>query len=462
MNWYSKLPEDYADKRVVIVGLGYVGLTLAVALADSGFRVHGVEREGAVLACLEQGFAHFTEVGLNERLALQLKRGAFSFSKTLDEAMPASVYIVTVGTPVGDDKRSKFDAIETVSRAIASRLRAKDLIILRSTVRVGTTRKIVEPIFDAAGVDFDLAFCPERTLEGRALAELRSLPQVVGGRDSRSTFRAAQLFSFLTPSVIKVADLETAEMVKLVNNTERDISFAFANEVAAMCDVLGVSAAEVIRSGNLGYPRAHMPLPGPVGGPCLEKDPYILAEGLEGTGFIPSITLSARLWNERLPEWAVEAISREWARKRPGVEPTRISVLGLAFKGRPETSDVRGTLARPLIERLRERFPAAILQGWDPVVASSVVEGLGIRFAPSLEHAFSGADVVVIQNNHQRFEHMDLHVLSGMMSDPGIIYDLWEQHDPRSVDLAGGVTYKALGSVSVVPTPSHYQVSDLQ
>jgi UDP-N-acetyl-D-mannosaminuronic acid dehydrogenase len=444
------LPETLKDRHVCIVGLGYVGLTLAVAMADAGFRVHGVEVAETVLASLRASRAHFAEAGLDAKLAEQIGSGRFTFGRTMSDpdARAATAFIVTVGTPVGDDKRVRFGSMDEVARAIAAALKPDDLVVLRSTVMVGTTRTFVKPILDAAGVDYRLAFCPERTLEGRALLELKTLPQVVGGVDAVSTFRASQMFSFLTPSVVRVNDLETAELVKLINNTQRDYVFAFANEVAAVCDTLGLSAAEVIASGNLGYPRAALPMPGPVGGPCLEKDPYILAQGLERYGFTPRLALGARMWNETLPQRAAEQLVGTLGEL--GVAGRfRIAVLGLAFKGRPETDDLRGTLARPLIAALRDRLPQAELVGWDPIVGRAGIEELGLAPCVSVEEAFRDASLVVFQNNHPAFATLDLTTLSAGMATPALIYDFWNQHDPRTLPLANGVRYAGLGALAL-------------
>lgn len=441
------LPHSLRDRSVCIVGLGYVGLTLAVAMADAGFRVHGVEVAEPVLAALRTGKAHFVEVGLNARLAEQIAAGRFTFGPDFSADAGASAYIITVGTPVGDDKRVRFENMKTVAENVAAVLKPDDLVVLRSTVLVGTTRDFVKPILDRTGHGYALAFCPERTLEGRALQELSSLPQVVGGIDANSTFRASQMFSFLTPSVVRVNDPETAELVKLVNNTQRDYVFAFANEVAAVCDQLGLDAAEVIASGNLGYPRANLPMPGPVGGPCLEKDPYILCQSLERTGFTPTLAIGARRWNEGLPERAVAQIADHAAVR--GLAPRRIAVMGLAFKGRPETSDLRGTLAAPLVAGLRARFPDAAIVGWDPVVEAGDIADFGLEPCLSIEEAFAETDVVVIQNNHERFAHADLGSLSAGMARPGMIYDFWNQHNARTLTLAPEVTFHGLGAFAV-------------
>lgn len=442
------LPRNFHDTDVTIVGLGYVGLTLAVALADAGFRVRGVERDRRVLACLAEGRAHFSEVGLNARLALQIEKGRLTFSESLAEDSASTVYIVTVGTPVGEDKRTKFDAIRAVMDAICDRLRDDDLVVLRSTVRVGTTRDVVAPMLDRTGRRYDLAFCPERTLEGRALLELRTLPQVVGGMTDRATFRAAQMFSFLTPSIVRVSSTEAAEMVKLINNTQRDYIFAFANEVAEMCDAVGVSAHEVISGGNLGYARANLPLPGPVGGPCLEKDPWILAEGLEQRGYRPGLSLAGRQFNEAMPERTADQLACAFGAL--GRAPDRIAVLGAAFKGRPETDDTRGSLFGPVVAALRGRFPEVSVVGWDPIVTPTAVAALGVEAAESVEDAFTGASLVVLQNNHEAFARLPLARLSGLMRAPGIIHDLWNQQPTLEPgELADGVAYRPFGAFNI-------------
>jgi UDP-N-acetyl-D-mannosaminuronic acid dehydrogenase len=441
-----RVPIGHPDRHVCIIGLGYVGLTLAVAMADVGFRVHGVERSQEILSCLKQSRATFVETGLDERLAARIADGSFTFSETIPTGHISAVFIITVGTPLEKGQKSTdLASIRTVSDMVADALRPGDLVILRSTVRVGVSRDVVKPILDKAGVAFDLAFCPERTLEGSALRELRTLPQIVAGLDETSCLRATQLFNFLTPTTVMVHDLETAEMVKLINNTQRDLLFAFANEVAHFCDVVGVSAPEVINAGNMGYERGYMPRPGPVGGPCLEKDPYILAEGLALRGGSAPIALASRRTNEDLPRVVAQRLAGELFASRPE-RPSKITVVGLAFKGRPETSDLRGSLAFPLIAELKKAVPLAVLFGFDPAVAPDQAVTMGVNAARSIEEAFAGADLVVFQNNNPRFERLSLFKLAATMAPGGLIYDMWNQFDPDQLILPHGIRYAGLGS----------------
>jgi nucleotide sugar dehydrogenase len=437
------------DTNVCIIGLGYVGLTLAVAMADVGYRVHGVEINDHVRDCIANGKAHFSETGIDKRIGDLVSRGVLTTSKQLTTEPQSSVYIITVGTPVDDDKKTKMESIKHVAQDVANVLKDGDMVILRSTVRVGVCADVVKPILDTANVRYDLAFCPERTIEGKAIEELRSLPQVVGGMNQASTLRASRLFHMLTPSVVRVSSLEAAEMVKLVSNTFRDIMFAFANEIALAADAAGLSANEVITASNLGYPRGGVKSPGPVGGPCLEKDPYILAEGLKQHGFTPELSLAGRRLNEALPQQVATKLRSVAADRDMSIR--KICVLGLAFKGRPATSDLRGTLAKPLIGKMQDAFPAAQVTGWDPVAKPEECrDELGLNMPESLAEAVRDADLVIIQTNHRDFEDMDFADISTGMSSNGVIFDLWSMNEDKNLPLTNGVVYACYGSAHII------------
>jgi nucleotide sugar dehydrogenase len=279
-------------------------------------------------------------------------------------------------------------------------------------------------------------------LEGKALEELRTLPQIVGGVDEKSAVRAAQMFAFVTPTAIRVSSLETAEMIKLINNTQRDLMFAFANEVADICDTLGVSAIEVIRAGNMGYPRASMPIPGPVGGPCLEKDAYILAEAVNAANGRARLSLAGRAVNEEMTLIAAERIAGLLDRT-----PKRVAIFGLAFKGRPETSDLRGTLAIKLIADLKARFPGVDIVGYDPAVPLDDIRSLVIDAVAEAEAAAASSDCVIFQNNNPAFEQLDIGGISRAMTPDAVIYDLWSQFDIATIQLENGARYAAYGSL---------------
>ena len=450
---FSVLKNNFRDHSVCIIGLGYVGLTLATVMASVGFDVLGIEIRDDVLDKVNKGKSHFFEPGLEGRLANLIKTGKIQFSKVIPENWDGTVFIITVGTPLGTDGKIRLEYIEGVGRQVAGHLKTGDLVIMRSTVKIGTTRNLIHPILKKAGVAFDLAFCPERTLEGRALIELRQLPQIVGGMTLAAAIRASQLFQFLTPTVIRVSDVETAEMIKLIDNTNRDIMFAYANEVARACDAVGISAIEVIQVGKLGYPRTNIPAPGLVGGPCLEKDPYILAEGIREQGLEMEMTLAARKINERQPLEVVEYIKQQVSKIKGFPEKPEIAMLGLAFKGQPATDDLRGTMARPIFLALQEHFPGANCRGYDAVVTADAIKHFGLKPCKSLAEALKGVHIAVILNNHIEFVMMPLETLFEKMARPSFIYDVWNAFDARELNIPKGCGYVALGSHGIGRLP---------
>lgn len=442
----QQLPSNFADREVCILGLGYVGLTLATVMADVGFRVHGVEINDAIFDKLSNGQPHFYEAGLASLYRRVFSSGRLTVTRRIPEGCPATVFIITVGTPLGADGLARLDMVETVSQEIARHLKEGDLVALRSTVKIGTTRKVVEPVLAATGRRFDLAFCPERTVQGKALRELRELPQIIGGLSMEAGLRAATLFQFLTPTVTRVSDPETAEVCKLVDNVSRDVMFAYANEVAKVCEAVGVSATEVIRAGKLGYPRTNLPLPGPVSGPCLTKDPHILQQSLADQAIDLPITRWARQSNEALVGDVVQYLKGAAAVLNGFPADPTIAVLGLAFKGQPPTDDLRGSSVYELLDALRAAWPTAKLRGYDALVPEVNIRTLEIEPAVTMQDACRGADLVIVHNNHPVFSDMPVDELSAVMARPGIFYDFWNHFDPTAVSMAPGTRYLALGA----------------
>jgi len=443
------LPDDFSDKKVCVLGLGYVGLTLAVAMARAGFSVHGLEVQKKVITSLNKGKAHFWEKNLDINLNQAIKNGSFTFSEGLNKSIDASVYIVTVGTPLDSNNLARLDMIKNSVKQISNHMNDGALVILRSTVKIGTARNIIIPILEETGKNFEIAVCPERTLEGQALEELNSLPQIIGSDSQSTLFRAGKVFNFLTPTILRVNSLETAEVIKLVDNTYRDVMFGFANEVARLCDAVGISAHEVIKSGKLGYERTNVASPGPVGGPCLEKDPHILAESARSYGIDLDITPASRRVNERQPLEVVNFIKKTARLKKDFPLQPKISLLGIAFKGKPETNDLRGTVAKPILDLINKEFPNSILQGFDPVVENKDIEEFGLIPVSTIKEAFEGANIVIILNNHPLFSQITLDEKIGIMANDGFIYDLWGLYSGLDHKDLSGISYFALGSQSV-------------
>lgn len=430
------------DRTVCIVGMGYVGLTLAVVMAERGFQVTGVEINPEILGHLRGGRPHFHEAGLRVRLKKVLHTGSL---KIVERIPPGStVYIISVGTPLGPDKKPRIDMVERVTREIASVMPTGSLIVLRSTVVIGTSRNVVLPILQGCGKVFNLAYCPERTIEGKALEELRSLPQIVGGLEAEDAWRAAVMFQELTPTTLRVSSLETAEVVKLLDNSFRDVFFAFGNETALLCDAVGIDGVEVIHAANTGYIRTNIASPGFVGGPCLEKDPHILEYSLARFDFKPRLICAGRQLNEELPGHVVRSVLKDLPREKLPARPV-VSICGLAFKGRPETDDLRGTPAIILIDEIRRVLPSAEMRGQDFAVSDEGIAGLGLK-PVSIEEAFHDANLVIVANNNARYQWLDYHELVVRMADPALVYDVWDVLQGAGGPEDDRVIFRRLGS----------------
>lgn len=435
---------------VGILGLGYVGLTLATVLADAGNTVIGVEKRADVVDLTNRGIPHFSEAGLQDALERVTGSGRLVAARDFNSEVSCDTYIITVGTPLASDGQVRLDMIEAATRQVAANMRDGALIILRSTVKVETTRKVVAPILEATGKKFDIAMCPERTLEGRALQELRELPQIVGADDSVASDRAARVFERLTSSIVKVSSPEAAEIVKLVDNTFRDVQFAFANEVARICEAFSVNAHEVISSGKLGYSRTNVALPGLVGGPCLEKDPHILLQSARSRGINLEMTAAGRLINERQPLETVAFITDE-IKRRSLPDPLRLCVVGMAFKGIPATDDLRGSMSIKVLDALKASHPEAEIGLYDPVITPSVLQASfpQEKVFKRLGEAVSGASVVVIANNHPALGSISPRTMSEFIAADGFVFDYWNHfsHLPSS-EL--GESYFAVGHTELV------------
>ena len=414
-------------RKVCIVGMGYVGLTLAAIMSDRGFDVWGIEKNPDILKMLMQGKPHFLEKGFEPRIKGSLNAGRLHFLSKISELdngqQEPLVYIITVGTPLNDEGRPRMDMIESVSKEIANHMSDDALVILRSTVQLGTTRKIVKKTLEQSGKQFGLAYCPERTIEGNAMAELAVLPQIIGGLTEAAALQAEAIFRKITPTVIMVSSLESAEIIKLLDNSYRDLNFAIGNEVALLCEAAGLDSREIIKAANIGYARTQISDPGFVGGPCLYKDPHILQTSLEAYDYVPQLIKQGRALNESLPGYVCNRLDRTGIIPDKGKD-TKISILGMAFKGRPETDDTRASSSSDIAACLRQRYPEAMICGHDFAVGNRAISNLGIT-PVDLEQAFDRASVVIVANNNKKYEWIDLDTLTMSMATPAAIYDIW-------------------------------------
>ena len=439
-----------AKKSIAVYGQGFVGITLSAALANLGHKVYGVDVQESLIERLKDNDIHVFEPRLNDIVATSQKSGRLSFTTGLEDEV-VNYYVVAVGTPVDDIGNANLKALEAVALSIGKRLKRGDVVMLRSTVPVGTTRNVVCGILEEAsamkaGVDFHLAFAPERTAEGKAMEELRSLPQIVGGLSPMCARKSVELWSSLTDSVVQVESLEAAELVKLINNSFRDLSFAFSNSVALLCDRYNINSFKLISAANEGYPRNRIPLPSPgVGGYCLTKDPFLFAAVDLESGHA-RLAVTGRGVNAEAQDYALKQVERYTQRLGKRVKDTKIFVVGLAFKGWPETNDLRGSSSVHVANTLLAK--GASVYGYDNVVPYKD----WTRFLPNvaegdLERDLVDSDVVLIMNNHPK--NIPTNFLSLVSKGQAkLVFDGWALLDANAIIGLADVDYSTMGYLS--------------
>jgi len=422
-------------------------LTLATTFANVGMSVIGVDLNRGLIEKLKQGIAPFYEKGLDSLLSSLATKNTIKYTDNPAE-FPADVHIVSVGSPVDSEGKPNLQSVTLVSEMIVKVLKRQDMVIFRSTLPTGTMRDIVLPILERSGlkggVDFGFAFAPERTIEGKALEELRSLPQIIGGINKASTNQAGAIFGQITKTIIEVESLEAAELVKLMNNTFRDLVFSFANEVASICDGYNLNAFSLIHAANEGYPRDRIPLPSPgVGGICLSKDPYLYTNPIKAPETQPILGIASRKINHAGADYIVKKIKLFCEQTGADINTLNILLVGIAFKGMPETSDTRGSVALHLIEKLPSRD---LLLVKDFVVPKEDIEALGLKAVTrELDDLFSNVNVVIFMNNHYR--NNKFNVIQALRSnpDPVLFFDGWNMFDQREIESLDHVYYATMG-----------------
>ena len=431
---YNELWEQKVatHRHVVVLGLGYVGLTLGLVLSDRGFLVTGVDLDNKKIDELKNKKSYVFENGLQELLREQSGK---NFLPSLEIPDDGDVYVISVGTPVAKVNKEKspipiLDYIKNLSTTLGKKLKPGNLVILRSTVPTGTTRKIVIPLLEKhsglkCGSDFHLSFAPERTAEGKALKELRELPQIIGGINKDSVEATAALFRELTPIIVRVSSLEAAEMVKLINNSFRDIIFSYSNYVTQIASQYNLDIVEIIKAANQGYPRDPVPLPSPgVGGPCLTKDPYIFST-ITKLNFENELSLFeyGRLINENMHKYVVKKVISQIKCLNKDISKSKIFVCGLAFKGKPETGDVRNSSAVEIYHLLKP-YTKNIF-GHDPVASINEIKNVGVT-PIKFQEGVKNADVVLFLNNNIYYEKLDMFDVVRKMGNKPIIFDGWK------------------------------------
>ncbi|WP_235674517.1 nucleotide sugar dehydrogenase [Mycolicibacterium pulveris] len=436
---------------IAIVGFGYIGTVIGAVLADRGWPVTGIDVRQNVVDEINLGKTTVPEPGLDELVANSVRMGRLRATADFGAIADNDFVIVTVGTPLGPDYEPIVDDIKAAARAVGEQLRQGHLVVLKSTVPPDTTENLVRPILEEAsglraGVDFGLAFCPERIAEGQAIHELTSIPVVVGAVDERSARACATLWRHaLGVDSVIVDDPRTAEMVKLADNLWVDLNVALANELAKLCDKLGMDALQVIEAANTmpkggGPVNILRPSMG-VGGYCLTKDPWFLNHLGESVGLDLAIPRTSRTVNDTMPGYTYGLLTELLAAQGKTIEASKIAVLGIAFKN--NTGDCRLTPTKYVIAMLEES--GCQLSVHDPWVPDEEAhEVTKIPLTPDIESAVKDADALVVLAGHRQFHQVPLTRLADLTTAGCVFLDGRNSFDPAAVRAAGFV-YKGVG-----------------
>jgi UDP-N-acetyl-D-glucosamine dehydrogenase len=386
--------------RVGVVGLGYVGLPLAVEFGRAGYHVVGVEASPVRAAVLRKGKSYIGDIPDSE-ISRLLKAKRFDVRSDGKDLGLCDAVIICVQTPLRKSKEPDLGAIVSACKEVAKHLRVGQLIVLESTTYPGTTDEVVRPALEASGLkagkDFYLAFSPERVDPGNEKWKIANTPKVIGGIDASSTRLASALYGRIVRQVVPVSSAMAAELVKLLENSFRAVNIALVNEMAQICHKLGLDVWEVVRAAST-KPFGFMPFwPGPgIGGHCIPKDPQLLAWKMKSLNFEPRFIELATTINGSMPDYAVSRIARALNQDGKAVKGSRILVLGVAYK--PGVSDYRESPALDVMHLLAEE--GAKVDYHDAFVPRVEAAGRIWRGRPLNDAALRKADLVAVLTAH--------------------------------------------------------------
>ncbi|MEC9292401.1 MAG: UDP-N-acetyl-D-mannosamine dehydrogenase [Pseudomonadota bacterium] len=389
--------------NVSVIGLGYIGLPTAAVLGSHGHKVFGCDVNQETVDIINSGRAHVIEPDLDAAVESAVSSGAF---KAFTTPQAADVYVIVVPTPFkgeeGGVPQPDMSYVESAANAISSLVKEDDLIILESTSPVGATRANVADVIEAARPELKdklhYCYCPERVLPGQILTELIENDRVVGGLTPEAAVKAKAFYKTFVKGAVFETVAEQAELVKLTENTYRDINIAFANELSAICDEKGLNVWEVIQFANR-HPRVNVHFPGPgVGGHCIAVDPWFIVSGAPETA---KLTHLARNINDAKPAYVVEQILK-------GIEQTgtdTVALLGMAYK--PDVDDLRESPSVEIAHLLKQKTDAKIL------IVEPYVDSMDGFDVVDTQAALKEAGVVAMLTNHKEFMGITLAELDG-------------------------------------------------
>jgi UDP-N-acetyl-D-mannosaminuronic acid dehydrogenase len=380
--------------HICVIGLGYIGLPTASTFANHGVQVTGVDNNPEVTRSLKAGEVHIYEPGLGEVVEKALKSGRLNVASI---PVQADAFLIAVPTPFFEDKKADMSFVCSAAESIVPILRPGNLVVLESTSPPLTTRDLVLPILERSGLkagsDFMLAYSPERVLPGQILKELVENARVIGGIDRASAEAGRDLYKLFVKGEIILTDATTSEMVKLMENTYRDINIAIANEFSRLADRFSVDVWEAIQIANR-HPRVKILNPGPgVGGHCISVDPWFFVEAAPD---ITHLIHTARNVNDEQPEFVVKLVKRALGE----LKGKRIAVLGLAFK--PDVDDLRESPAIEVAQLLAKA--GATVTAFEPFKLDFKAEGIALM--PQIEDVVKNADAILLLVGHTQFHSL--------------------------------------------------------
>lgn len=398
------------NRKVAIVGIGRVGLPMALVLADSGYTVYGIGRDPQKIGKIKEGVMPFIEKGADPLLKKYVNKQFFP-TISYEVIKDVDVAILTLGTPIDENMNPVYDQIDNALQSMKPYFKKDQLLILRSTVSPETTEYVKLLINNIEGLivgkNFYLAFCPERIAEGQAIEEIKSIPQIIGGIDVKSTWKAAAFFKDVGVECL-LTDSISAELAKLFTNMYRYLNFAIANEFMVIAGKYNRDIYQIVNLVNKNYKRGGLALPGLTAGPCLFKDGLFLISDLPYSDLI----LTGWKINESIPLFLVNKV-----REKINLNGKKAIILGLSFK--PEIDDIRESLSFKVRKAfLRERAKVVL---HDPFVTDyphQVIE-------KDLYKAVKNADVVFIATNHKEYQRADFGKIKKLVNKNCVFCDVW-------------------------------------
>ncbi len=419
----TQLEKDLARKigdrsaRVGVVGLGYVGLPLAVVMANAGFQVTGMDIDRGKVESVNAGISFVPDVP-SETLLRLVAEEKIKATQSLAAVENLDAISICVPTPLRKSKEPDLSYVIAAIEAVHNHLRKGQLIILESTTYPGTTEELVLPTLEKTGLkvgeDFFLAYSPERVDPGNRTYNTPNIPKVMGGVTPRCTRLATLLYQLFIEKIVPVSSTRVAEMVKLLENTFRSVNIALANEMALLCHNLGINVWEVMDAAST-KPFGFMPFyPGPgLGGHCIPVDPYYLTWKARMNGFEPRLIELAGQINSQMPVFTISRIGNALNDRQKSLKGSKILVLGVAYKR--ETNDIRESPSLEVLQELHKK--GALVYYSDPYVPSVTLNGKSTKSVNLSPEILQSMDCVVILTDHSAFNSQMIATHSSLIID---------------------------------------------